>query len=68
MTTASSDGTDSFAGDRRNTFLQSRPSIMQTSDIPSLALSQTIFAETQMAPLVSQEIKRVARQHHLRLG
>jgi hypothetical protein len=49
-------------------FLQSRPSIMQTSDIPALALSQTIFAETRIAPLINQEIKRLARQQQLRLA
>jgi hypothetical protein len=48
-------------------FLRSRPSLMQTADIPSLALSQAIFAETQMAPLIAQEVKRIARQQQLRL-
>jgi hypothetical protein len=48
-------------------FLQSRPSLMQTADIPSLALAQILFSESRMAPLVSEEIKRIARQQQLRL-
>lgn len=48
-------------------FLQSRPSLMQTADIPSLALSQILFSESRIAPMVSEEIKRIARQQQLRL-
>jgi hypothetical protein len=49
-------------------FLQSRASLMQTADIPSLALSQVLFAESRISPFVSEEIKRIARQQQLRLA
>jgi hypothetical protein len=48
--------------------LQSRPTFMQTADIPSLALAQVLFAESRISPLIGQEIKRIARQQQLRLA
>jgi hypothetical protein len=51
-----------------DSFLQSRPSLMQTADIPSLALAQVLFAESRVSPLIEQEIKRIARQQQLRLA
>jgi hypothetical protein len=49
-------------------FLQSRASLMQTADIPSLALSQVLFNESRITPFVAEEIKRIARQQQLRLA
>jgi len=49
-------------------FLQSRASLMQTADIPWLALAQVLFAESRTSPLIGQEIKRIARQQQLRLA
>ena len=51
-----------------DTFLQSRASLMQTADIPSLALAQVLFAESRISPMIGQEIKRIARQQQLRLA
>ena len=48
-------------------FLQSRPSLMRTPDIPSLALLQLLFSESRLSPLIDQEIKRIAAQQQLKL-
>jgi hypothetical protein len=48
-------------------FLMSRVSILQTADVPALALAQILFAESRLGPAIDVEIKRVARQQQLNL-
>ncbi|MDO8302478.1 MAG: hypothetical protein Q7T18_04465 [Sedimentisphaerales bacterium] len=49
-------------------FLQSRPSLMQTADIPALALAQTLFTESRTSPMIEQEIKRIVREFPNKTG